>query len=91
MKGFFCPICIKKLPNLLINNRKEFVLCLFVSKVQFKIVKMKWSVLLKVFCNILFVVGITANLGDPYKILGVERYANLQEIRKAYKQLAKEW
>ncbi|XP_069683345.1 dnaJ homolog subfamily C member 16 [Periplaneta americana] len=30
-------------------------------------------------------------LGDPYKILGVLRSATLQEIRKAYKQLAKEW
>ncbi|KAJ9586685.1 hypothetical protein L9F63_019723, partial [Diploptera punctata] len=30
-------------------------------------------------------------LGDPYKILGVQKSATLQDIRKAYKQLAKEW
>lgn len=30
-------------------------------------------------------------LGDPYKILGVDRRASLQDIRRAYKQLAKEW
>lgn len=33
----------------------------------------------------------TENLGDPYKILGVGRKASTQEIRRAYKQLAKEW
>lgn len=32
----------------------------------------------------------TANT-DPYKILGVQKHATLQDIRKAYKQLAKEW
>lgn len=30
-------------------------------------------------------------LGDPYKILGIHRSATVTEIRKAYKQLAKEW
>lgn len=30
-------------------------------------------------------------LGDPYKILGIPRSATVTEIRKAYKQLAKEW
>lgn len=34
---------------------------------------------------------VLADLGNPYKILGVNRKATLQEIRKAYKQLAKEW
>ncbi len=28
---------------------------------------------------------------EPYKVLGVHRRANIQEIRKAYKALAKEW
>lgn len=28
---------------------------------------------------------------DPYKILGVTKHATLQDIRRAYKQLAKEW
>ncbi|XP_055585814.1 dnaJ homolog subfamily C member 16 isoform X2 [Uranotaenia lowii] len=32
----------------------------------------------------------TANT-DPYKILGIQKQATLQEIRRAYKQLAKEW
>ncbi|CAL7950285.1 unnamed protein product [Xylocopa violacea] len=30
-------------------------------------------------------------LGNPYKILGVHKRATLQEIRKAYKNLVKEW
>lgn len=30
-------------------------------------------------------------IGDPYKILGINRKASLPEIRRAYKQLAKEW
>lgn len=34
---------------------------------------------------------VCAELGDPYKILGIGEKATLQEIRRAYKQLAKEW
>lgn len=34
---------------------------------------------------------VLANLSDPYKILGIQNKATLQEIRRAYKQLAKEW
>jgi DnaJ-class molecular chaperone len=30
-------------------------------------------------------------LGNPYNILSVDKKASLQEIKKAYKQLAKEW
>lgn len=30
-------------------------------------------------------------LGDPYRILRVDRKASLQDIRRAYKLLAKEW
>jgi DnaJ-class molecular chaperone len=30
-------------------------------------------------------------LDNPYKILGVDKKAGLPEIKKAYKQLAKEW
>lgn len=33
----------------------------------------------------------SSNANDPYKILGVQKHADLQQIRKAYKQLAKEW
>lgn len=30
-------------------------------------------------------------LDNPYKILGVDKKSSLTEIKKAYKQLAKEW
>jgi curved DNA-binding protein CbpA len=30
-------------------------------------------------------------LDDPYKILGIQKSATQQQIRKSYKQLAKEW
>lgn len=30
-------------------------------------------------------------LGDPYRILGVERKSSPQDIRQAYKKLAKKW
>lgn len=30
-------------------------------------------------------------LSNPYKILGVDKKSTLSEIKKAYKQLAKEW
>lgn len=30
-------------------------------------------------------------LGNPYSILGVEKKATITDIKKAYKQLAKEW
>lgn len=33
----------------------------------------------------------TDPLGNPYEILGVTRHATLQDIRKAYKLLVKEW
>lgn len=32
-----------------------------------------------------------ADIGDPYRILGIGKKATLPEIRKAYKRLAKEW
>ncbi|CAH0406710.1 unnamed protein product [Chilo suppressalis] len=34
---------------------------------------------------------VAQKIGDPYKILGIHRRATLPEIRKAYRQLAKEW
>ena len=35
--------------------------------------------------------GLALGRLEPYKILGVHRRASSQEIRKAYKALAKEW
>lgn len=49
---------------------------------------MQLSKLFIIFC---FVILSVAEDYNPYKILGVSRFANTQEIRKAYKQLAKEW
>lgn len=55
---------------------------------------MKYTVLLLSVLVILQLTPLTVGsdtLGDPYKILGVSKYATIQEIRKAYKHLAKEW
>ncbi|CAG9760162.1 unnamed protein product [Ceutorhynchus assimilis] len=38
-----------------------------------------------------FVCVLAGELGNPYTILGVHRKASSQEIRQAYRQLAKEW
>lgn len=35
--------------------------------------------------------SLAEELGNPYKILGVSKKASIQEIRKVYKKLAKEW
>jgi DnaJ-class molecular chaperone len=43
-----------------------------------------------IFCLLLVYIG-AQGLGDPYKILGIQKTATQQQIRKAYKQLAKEW
>jgi DnaJ family protein C protein 16 len=43
-----------------------------------------------IFCLLLLYIGVQG-LGDPYKILRIKKSATVQEIRKAYKQLAKEW
>lgn len=53
---------------------------------------MQW-LKLEILLNILFILVISnfADIGDPYKILNIGRKATLQEIRRAYKQLAKEW
>ncbi|CAH0554830.1 unnamed protein product [Brassicogethes aeneus] len=43
-------------------------------------------------CLLVFLIlDVLGELGNPYQILGVHRRATSQEIRKAYKQLAKEW
>lgn len=49
------------------------------------------SIVLFLLVTLIHYADSTANLGDPYKILGIDRKASLQEIRRAYKQLAKEW
>ncbi|XP_026742846.1 dnaJ homolog subfamily C member 16 isoform X4 [Trichoplusia ni] len=46
-----------------------------------------WAVLVLALCPLL----LAQKIGDPYKILGIHRKATLPEIRKAYRQLAKEW
>ncbi|KAJ0180258.1 hypothetical protein K1T71_003662 [Dendrolimus kikuchii] len=46
-----------------------------------------WALLVTVICTI----AAAQRIGDPYKILGINRRATLPEIRKAYRQLAKEW
>lgn len=43
-------------------------------------------------CSFMIICCLTiSSLEDPYKILGVSRFATIQEIRRSYKQLAKEW
>lgn len=49
----------------------------------------QWLTLLLVGFCVLY--GVYGALGDPYRLLGVARNAKLQDIRRAYKQLAKEW
>ncbi|XP_014481726.1 PREDICTED: dnaJ homolog subfamily C member 16 [Dinoponera quadriceps] len=57
---------------------------------------MRYAFLLLLLC-LLLVIQLTPSvvavdsLGDPYKILGVPKHASLQDIRKAYKHLVKEW
>lgn len=55
---------------------------------------MKFSFLIVIFIvttYLLSSVSGSESLGNPYKILGVHKRATLQEIRKAYKNLVKEW
>ncbi|XP_055523691.1 dnaJ homolog subfamily C member 16 isoform X1 [Wyeomyia smithii] len=80
------PIVIKFCPE-----RKGYVKCKNSSSSIYRRIHYCW---LLAVCSILLVllVGQVAAAGtDPYKIMGVQRHATLQEIRRAYKQLAKEW
>ncbi|XP_057651813.1 dnaJ homolog subfamily C member 16 isoform X1 [Diorhabda carinulata] len=55
---------------------------------------MKWSPHIWICRGCLIVLalwGVSGELGNPYQILGVRNTASQSEIRKAYKQLVKEW
>lgn len=52
---------------------------------------MKWINLCWLFVFIILLADFSNSLGDPYKILGIPNSATIPEIRKSYKQLAKEW
>ncbi|CAH0718729.1 unnamed protein product, partial [Brenthis ino] len=56
---------------------------------KYKSLKGRWLWVL--FFLILLPILVAQKIGDPYKILGIHRRASLTEIRKAYRQLAKEW
>lgn len=68
------------------NLRGEFVL-----KMHFENVLKRVLVLLWIYSTCYTGVSAEIQLGDPYRILGVERKASAQEIRQAYKKLVKKW
>ena len=51
---------------------------------------MKWELLLLSILSLILSNGL-GPLDDPYKILGATKSFTAQELRKAYKKLAKEW
>ncbi|CAG9585841.1 unnamed protein product [Danaus chrysippus] len=56
---------------------------------KYKSSKGRWLLVLLMLIVVPAVVA--QKIGDPYKILGINQRATLPEIRKAYRQLAKEW
>ncbi|XP_015179944.1 PREDICTED: dnaJ homolog subfamily C member 16 isoform X1 [Polistes dominula] len=73
-----------------INKRPNYA----VKSVRGILPLMKFAfVLVTIFavCELLpFTIG-AEHLGNPYEILGIPRHATLRDIRKAYKNLVKEW
>ncbi|KAL0267988.1 UNVERIFIED_CONTAM: hypothetical protein PYX00_010093 [Menopon gallinae] len=55
------------------------------------VINMKWQLFYITLANIIIIIQGLKPLDDPYKILGVKKSATVQELRKAYKMLAKEW
>ena len=62
------------------------------------LVKMKGSTSISSLALLILTIVVLVNvhhayggLIEPYKVLGIHRRASVGEIRKAYKQLAKEW
>lgn len=55
------------------------------------VINMKWQLFYITLANIIIITHALKPLDDPYKILGVKKSATVQELRKAYKMLAKEW
>lgn len=58
---------------------------------QFENVLKRILVLLWIYTTCIDGILAEAQLGDPYRILDIERKASSQEIRQAYKKLAKKW
>lgn len=51
---------------------------------------MRWELVYITTLNVILSYAL-GPLDDPYKILGVKKSSTVQELRKAYKKLAKEW
>lgn len=73
------------------SDEGNFKIETFVLKMHFKNVLKQILVLLWIYSTCYDGIFADVQLGDPYRILGVERKASSQEIRQAYKKLAKKW
>lgn len=47
--------------------------------------------ILNICFTLILLTEVFCDIGNPYQILGVDKKATTQDIRRAYKQLAKEW
>lgn len=52
---------------------------------------MNLRILILVVFSVLIREIFSASIGNPYDILGIDKKSSLADIKKAYKQLAKEW